>query len=211
MQVTPASDSATENYPYVTKAKNEKDLLSLTLFDDVKVNPVSDSSIEKYFHATKANDYGDLVALTLFDDVEITSLSNSENTNHIHPNKANNHGDLIALSPFAAQVTPEPCSTIKNSSHATKAVNEGDVPSLTCFDVAQINPITLPKKIKKSELQNYSKGCKKYKKTLKKKLRMHELPPVLQKVQRSKNRIAARRSRQLKKSKSESLTKVSLR
>ena len=176
----------------------------------MKVNPVSDSSIEKYCHATKANDYGDL-ELTLFDDEEITSVSNSEIKNHIHPNKANNHGDLIALSPFAAQVTPEPYSTIKNYLHATKAVEEGDVPSLTCFDVAQINPITLPKKIKKSELQNYSKGCKKCKKTLKKKLRMHELPPVLQKVQRSKNRIAARRSRQLKKSKLESLRKVSLR
>ena len=175
------------------------------------VKPVSDSTVENYSHVNKANDYGDLAALTLFDNLQVTSVSDSEIKNHFHATKANNHEDLIALPPFRTQVTPVPYSTIKNSSHATKAADEGDVLSLTCFDAAQINPITLTKGIKQSELQNYSKSCKKYKKTLKKKLRMHELPPVLQKVQRSKNRVAARRSRQQKKSKLESLKKVSLR
>lgn len=202
---SPVSDSATENFSYPTKTNNEKDLLPLTL-DDVKVKPVSDSVIENYSYATKANDYGDLVTLTLFDDVQVTSVPDSEIKNHFHATKANNHGDVIALTPFTAQVPPVSYSTCKNSSHATKAVDEGDVLSLMCFDAVQMNPI--PKEIKKSELQNYSKNCKK---TLKKKLRMNELPPVLQKVQRSKNRIAARRSRQQKKSRLESLKKVSLR
>ena len=96
---------------------------------------------------------------------------------------------------------------IKDYFDFAKAVDEGDVLALTSFDDVQISPI--PEEIKKTELQNYSQNCQKCKKTLKKKLRMHELPPDLQNEQRCKNRVAARRCRQQKRSRLESLEKVS--
>ena len=98
---------------------------------------------------------------------------------------------------------------IKDYFDFAKAVDDGDVLSLTSFDDAQISA-TL-EETKKPELQNYSKNCQKCKKTLKKKLRMHELPPDLQNEQRCKNRVAARRCRQQKRSRLESLEKVRFR
>ena len=204
-----SSNSAFKNYSRVNKVNDKGDLLALTLFDDIQVTPVSDSAIKNYSVSTKVKDEGQLDAFTLLDSIQVLPVSNNAIKTYSHATKVNAKEDLIALTLFDdAQVTPVSDKLVENYSNVAKIINRGNTLGLKSFDSAQVSTISLPHEKKKSDLQNYSKSCRKLKKSLKKKFRMYELPTNLQGEKQCKRRITARPCRQKKKSSLESLKKV---